>query len=146
MSIWVDGDACPKVVKAILFKAATRTQTMLWIVSNHFFHIPVSPFIKRKIVESGFDQADQYILSHLQKNDLLITSDIPLADAAISKKATVLNPRGKVYTVDNIKQILAARNLNETLRDSGLISGGSTQISKKEIQNFSNHLDHFLTR
>lgn len=146
ITIWVDGDACPKAIKTILYNAANRTQTPLYVISNHYFEIPPSPFIKRHIVESGFDVADQHIIDQLQTNDLVITADIPLADAAISKKAAALNPRGKFYLAENIKQILATRNLNETLRDSGMIRGGPSQMSSKEIQAFSNHLDRYLSQ
>jgi uncharacterized protein len=146
MQIWIDGDACPKVIKTILFAAATRTKTNVIIVANHFVHVPTSPFITRKMVASGFDIADDYIVDNLQENDLVITADIPLADAVIKKKGRALNPRGKLYTLDNIKSILVMRDLNETLRDSGMIRGGAGKISQKEIQNFANHLDRMIAR
>jgi uncharacterized protein len=146
MHIWIDGDACPKMIKNILFSAATRTKTQLIIVSNHFVNIPPSHFITRKIVASGFDVADNYIVENLQENDLVITADIPLADEVISKKGIALNPRGKLYSAENIKHILATRNMNESLRDCGMIRGGAGKISQKEIQSFSNHLDRILSR
>jgi len=146
MKIWVDGDACPKAIKTILFNAAKRTKTLLCIVSNHYFDIPPSPFITRKIVESGFDVVDHYIVEHIEEKDLLITADIPLADAALTKNAAALNPRGKFYLAENIKQILATRNINEVLRDSGMIRGGGSQMSAKDIQEFSNHLDRYLAQ
>ena len=146
MHIWIDGDACPKVIKNILFSAAKRTKTHLVIVSNHFIEIPPSPFIQRQIVSAGFDIADNYIVENTQPNDLVITADIPLADAIIAKRGIALNPRGKLYTQENIKQILAARNFNETLRDTGVITGGPGKISPKEVQAFSNHIDRLLNK
>ena len=145
MQIWIDGDACPKAIKTILFNAANRTKTNLIIVSNHFVNIPASPFIKRWMVGAGFDVADQKIIDHVEPNDLVITADIPLADAILSKNAIALNPRGKLYSASNIKHILAMRNINETLRDSGMISGGAAAMSSREVQEFSNHLDRILS-
>jgi uncharacterized protein len=146
MTIWLDGDACPKPIKDVLCRAATRTQSQLMIVANHFFPTPPSPFIKKQLVGAGFDVADNYIVEHLTPGDLVITADIPLADAAISKGGTVINPRGELYSAHNIKQHLASRNMNESLRSSGLISGGPSKLGAKEIQQFSNHLDKFLTQ
>ncbi|MCH9690015.1 MAG: YaiI/YqxD family protein [Gammaproteobacteria bacterium] len=146
MTIWLDGDACPKPIKDVLCRAATRTQTQLIIVANHFFQTPPSPFIKKQLVGAGFDVADNYIVAHLTPGDLVITADIPLADEAISKGGTVINPRGVLYSAHNIKQHLASRNMNESLRSSGLISGGPSKLGAKEIQQFSIHLDRFLTK
>jgi uncharacterized protein YaiI (UPF0178 family) len=144
MQIWIDGDACPKPIKEIVFRAANKQKVPLMIVANHFIPIPPSPWIKRIMVESGFDKADQYILEHIKVNDLVITSDIILADFIVTKKAIALNPKGKLYTQDNIKHSLAMRNLNESLRSSGLISGGGGQLSPRDIQQFSNHLDRII--
>jgi len=146
MKIWIDGDACPKVIKQILFRAAIKRSVPLCIVANHTTITPPSLFIKRIIVESGFDAADIYIVAHLEKNDLVITADTILADLVIDKKAIALNPRGTLYSVNNIKQIVTMRNLNETLRSTGLIRGGLSQLSAKEVQNFSNHLDKIITQ
>ncbi|WP_131783348.1 YaiI/YqxD family protein [Legionella gresilensis] len=145
MSIWVDGDACPKVIKQIIFRAAIKRSVLVTIVANHYAVIPPSPFIKRVIVSAGFDKADNYIITHLQSKELVITADIILADHVIAKQAYALNPRGTLYSANNIKQILSMRNLNESLRDNGLISGGADKLSSKEIQNFSNHLDRFIS-
>lgn len=146
MTLWLDGDACPKQVKEVLCRAATRTETLLMIVSNHFFTTPPSPFIKKHLVGSGFDVADNYIVEHIQPGDLLITADIPLADAAISKGGTVINPRGELYTTQNIKQHLAHRNMNESLRSTGMLRGGPPKLGPKELQQFSNNLDRFLAQ
>ncbi len=145
MTIWLDGDACPKPIKDILCRAATRTETQLIIVANHFFSTPPSKFIKKQLVGAGFDVADNYIVAHLTPGDLLITADIPLADAAISKGGIVINPRGELYTTQNIKQYLAHRNMNESLRSTGHLSGGPSKLGAKEIQQFSNYLDKILT-
>lgn len=146
MNIWIDGDACPKAIKQIIFRAAVKRQVPVILVANHLATIPASPFIKRIMVEKGFDSADNYIVSQVQRNDLVITADIILADLIISKQAHALNPRGTLYSVNNIKQVLSVRNLNESLRDSGMIRGGLDTLSAKEIQSFSNHLDRIITQ
>lgn len=144
MKIWIDGDACPKAIKQILFRAAVKRQVMVIIVANHLATVPSSSFIKRVQVESGFDKADNYIVSQVEACDLVITADIILADEVITKGALVLNPRGTMFTSNNIKQILAMRHMNESLRESGLIRGGLEALNSKEIQNFSNHLDRII--
>jgi len=146
MQIWMDGDACPKAIKNILYAAAMRTKTPLFIVANHFISHPPSPYIKSRMVPSGFDVADNKILESMSENDLVITADIPLANAVVDKNGLALNPRGKLYTQENIKEVLAMRNLNQSLRDSGLISGGAGVLSKKEIQAFANNLDKIITQ
>lgn len=142
--IWVDADACPNVIKEILFRAANRTKTVITFVANQSIRVPPSPFIKKVRVSSGFDVADNYIVQHMQQGNLIITADIPLADAVIEKDGIALNPRGELYLKNNIKQKLAIRNLNESLRSNGMLAGGPMQISKKEIQLFSNALDRSL--
>lgn len=144
MQIWIDGDACPKAIKQILFRAAVKRQVMVIMVANHLPIIPPSSFIKRVQVEAGFDKADNYISHHLEAKDLVITADIILADQVISKDALALTPRGVLYTSNNIKQVLTMRNMNESLRESGVIRGGLDVLSAKEIQNFSNHLDKII--
>jgi uncharacterized protein YaiI (UPF0178 family) len=142
--IWVDADACPKIIKDILFRAAIRTSTAMVLVANQPLSTPISPFIKKIQVSAGFDVADHYIIQHTQAGDLVITADIPLADAVIEKGATALNPRGEVYTEDNIKQQLSVRNLHAELRSGGLMSGGPGTLSKRDVQNFANGLEKFL--
>lgn len=146
MKIWIDGDACPKPIKQILFRAAMKRKIPLLIVANHLATIPSSPYIKKVLVEAGFDKADDYIVKYIEKNDLLITSDIILADHVIKKDALALNPRGTLYSNKNIKQILTMRNLNESLQSNGLIQGGPSALSLKDIQAFSNHLDKIITQ
>lgn len=146
MKIWIDGDACPNVIKDILFKAAIRTQTPLTIVSNHFSKIPPSPYINRQIVQAGFDAADNKIVEQIQANELVITSDIPLANQVLEKNGKALNPRGDYYTQENIKQKLAVRDFNESLRESGMLNSKHAKLSNKEIHAFSNHLDKYLAQ
>lgn len=146
MNIWIDGDACPKQVKQILFRAATKRKVPLLIVANHLVNVPASPFIKRILVESGFDKADQYILEHITKYDLAITGDTLLAELILEKEAFALNSRGLLYTQDNIKHIVTMRNINESLRSSGMVQGGPAQLQQKDIVSFSNHLDRIITK
>lgn len=146
LTIWIDGDACPRPIKDLTFRAATRTKTDLIIVSNHFLAIPPSPFLKAIQVGSGFDMVDRYIVDHLQPGDLIITADLPFADAVVTGGARALNPRGMLYTANNIKQMLGHRNINETMRSGGLISGGPSAITAKDIQRYANQLDHILQK
>ena len=146
MQIWVDGDACPKLIKDLLFRAAVRTQTYLMIVSNHTLSVPASAYIKRWQVGYGFDVADNYIVDNMQAGDLVITADIPLADDVVTKGGVALNPRGELYTANNIKQLLARRNLNESLRSCQVIKGGPDKLSAKEVQVFANTLDTLLAK
>jgi uncharacterized protein YaiI (UPF0178 family) len=146
MKIWIDGDACPKAIKQILFRAAIKRSVQVCMVANHLATIPPSPFIKRVLVEGGFDKADKFIVASIEPQDLVITADIILADEAITKGALALNPRGTLYTANNIKQVLKLRNFNESLRESGLASGGLEALSPKDVQNFSNHLDRIISQ
>ena len=145
MHIWIDADACPKVIKEILFRAAERTQTSLILVSNHEIFIPYSSFISKVRVESGFDVADNKIVESMQPGDLVITADIPLADAVIKKGSLALDPRGRLYSEENIKQRLVMRHLMEQLRDSGTITGGPTSFSQQDRRAFANQLDRLIT-
>lgn len=142
--IWVDADACPKIIKDILYRAANRTKTSVTLVANQFLIIPPSAFIKKIQVGQGFDIADNYIVQMMQCGDVVITADIPLADAVVSKGGIALNPRGDVYSERNIKQRLAIRDFSESLRSSGIITKGPEKLGKKEIQSFANSLDRIL--
>ncbi|WP_019215603.1 YaiI/YqxD family protein [Legionella tunisiensis] len=146
MKIWVDADACPNVVKDILFRAAERTRTNLILVANTFLIIPHSQFITTVRVEKGFDAADNYIVQQVVANDLVITADIPLAAAIIAKQGLALNPRGELYTANDIKQRLGLRDMMEQLRSGGLNIGGPTTYSTKETASFANALDRILAR
>lgn len=145
MKIWVDADACPKKIKEILFRAAIRTKTKLILVSNHAISTPASPFISKIQVIAGFDVADNKIAQNIEAGDLLITADIPLADAVINKSAIALNPRGELYSKENIKERLSLRNLSTDLRNSGISTSGPSTLSKNEIQRFANTLDSILS-
>jgi len=146
MKIWIDADACPKVVKEILFRAAVRTKTQLTLVANQYIPKPKSPLINAIQVKQGFDEADNYIVDNLDVGDIVITADIPLASDAVDKGATVINPRGEQYTEENIKQRLRMRNLMEELRSTGEVSGGPSSYNQKDGQAFANCLDRLLAK
>ncbi|MFP8968466.1 YaiI/YqxD family protein [Pokkaliibacter sp. CJK22405] len=146
MSIWVDADACPNVVKEILFKAAQRTQTPLTLVANQWIKTPPSPFIKALQVPSGFDVADHEIVRLCQPGDLVITADLPLAAEIIEKGGHALNPRGEMYTTENIRGRLNMRDFMDTLRSSGIHTGGPAPLSAQDRQQFANSLDRYLAK
>jgi len=146
MHIWVDADACPKIIKDILFRAAIRTKTSLTLVANSLLTYPNSPFIRSVQVEKGFDRADHYIISHLKAYDLVITADIPLAAEVVAKQALAINPRGELYTENNIRQRLNLRDMNEQLRATGQRIGGPAVLSIKEKTAFANALDRCLAK
>jgi len=146
MNIWVDADSCPVVIKDILFRAANRTEVQLTLVANQTLRIPVSPYIKFLKVTSGFDVADNEIVKRLNAGDLVVTSDIPLAAEVIEKRAYVLSPRGEVFSTDNIKERLTMRDFMDTLRSSGIETGGPQSLSHSDRKSFANHLDKLLTR
>ncbi len=144
MHIWVDADACPNVIKDILYRAAQRAERSLTLVANQALRTPASPYIKTVQVSAGFDVADNYIVQQVAEGDLVITADIPLAAAVIERGADALNPRGEHYTPDNIQQRLAMRNFMAEMRDIGEVSGGPPAISKSDRQAFANVLDRML--
>ena len=146
MDIWVDADACPAVIRDILFRAAERTGTQLTLVANQAVRIPPSRCIKFIKVAPGFDVADNEIVKRLAAGDLVITGDIPLAAEAIEKGARALNPRGELYSTDNIRARLNMRDFMDTLRASGINTGGQPTLSHGERQAFANNLDRLLTR
>lgn len=146
MQIWVDADACPVVIKEILFRAAKRVQVRTVLVANQELQIPASPYIDSVLVRSGLDIADNYIAQHLQVGDLVITADIPLAAAAVEKGAYALNPRGEFYTQSNIRERLSLRNFMEELRSSGVETGGPPPFGQRDREAFANQLDRFLVK
>ncbi|WP_153916244.1 YaiI/YqxD family protein [Shewanella sp. TC10] len=145
-TIWVDADACPNPVKEMLFRAADRKSVPLILVANQLIRVPASPNISVVRVSSGFDEADNYIVEQLQNGDLVITGDIPLASDAIEKGAMVFNPRGDIYTVDNIKQRLTMRDFMEELRSSGVHTNGPNSFSQADKHAFAKALDKWLSR
>ncbi|TVQ08191.1 MAG: YaiI/YqxD family protein [Leptolyngbya sp. DLM2.Bin27] len=146
MQIWVDADACPNVIKEILFRAAKRVEIKTTLVANQELQIPGSPFIDSVLVRSGLDVADSYIVQHLQPQDLVITADIPLAAEAIEKGAYALNPRGEFYDAGNIRERLSMRNFLAELRSGGVETGGPPPFSQRDTAAFANQLDRFLTK
>lgn len=146
MRIWVDADACPNVIKEILFRASERTQVPLTLVANQPLRTPSSPLIRQLQVASGFDEADRRIVELVASGDLVITADIPLAAKVIEKGALALNPRGELYTEDNVRERLAMRNLMDELRGGGMITGGPAVLNQSDRQAFANALDRVLTR
>jgi uncharacterized protein len=145
MKIWVDADACPVVIKNILFKAAERTGVQLTLVANQVMSIPSSHCIKMIRVASGFDVADKEIVKRVSVGDLVITGDIPLAAEVIEKGGHALNPRGTMYSEDNIKEYLTMRDLKDSLRASGIDTGGPSALSQRNRNDFANHLNKLLT-
>lgn len=146
MKIWVDADACPVVIKEILFKAAERTGVELTLVANQAVRIPSVRCIHFIRVASGLDVADNEIVKRLGVGDLVVTADIPLAANVIEKGGLALNPRGELYRADDIRSRLSVRDFMDTLRASGIDTGGPPVLNKTDRQNFANQLDKFLTR
>lgn len=144
MQIWVDADACPKVIKEILFRAAERTGTLLTLVANRSLNVPSSRYVKSLQVTFGFDVADNEIVKRLTVGDLVITGDIPLAAEVIAKGGYALSPRGEFYSASNIKARLTMRDFMETLRASGIHTDGPPAFSQKDRRTFAGHLDKFL--
>jgi uncharacterized protein YaiI (UPF0178 family) len=147
MKIWVDADACPVVIKEILFRAAERMKIETILVANHAMRIPPSKYISRVHVSSGFDVADDEIVKRISKGDLVITGDIPLASEVIDNGGQALNPRGELYTTENIRSILNVRDFMDTMRSSGVeMSGGPAPLSQTDRKNFANNLDRILAQ
>ena len=146
MKIWVDADACPVAIKNILYRAAKRTGVQLTLVANRPLRIPSSPGIKMIQVASGFDVADNEIVKQLGIGDLVITSDIPLAAEVIENGGYALNPRGQLYSADNIRALLNMRDFMDTLRASGIDTGGPPELSQSDRKSFADHLDKLLTK
>jgi uncharacterized protein len=146
ISIWVDADACPKVIREILFRAATRLELPLTLVANHVLPVPQSPWVKAVQVAQGFDVADNYIVEQVCQDDLVITADIPLAAELIAKGAGVISPRGEQFTKNNIGQRLNMRDFMETMRSSGEVGGGPPALGPRDKQAFANALDRYLAR
>jgi len=144
--IWVDADACPTVIKEILYRAAERAQVVLTLVANQPLRVPNSRFIRTVQVMQGFDVADNEIVQRAAAGDLVITADIPLADEVISKGARALNPRGEMYTPATIKARLNMRDFMDTLRSSGIQTGGPAALSQTERKAFADQLDRWLQR
>ena len=146
MHIWVDADACPAVIKDILFRAAERTRIPMTLVANQMLRTPPSAYIRARQVPHGIDVADSHIVRELQAGDLVITADIPLASDVIAKGGHALNPRGEFYTTETIEERLALRNFLDELRGTGVRTGGPEALGTADRKRFADQLDRFLTR
>lgn len=144
MPIWVDADACPKVIKEMLYRAADRTSTLITFVANQSLSVPPSPWLKTLRVAAGFDVADNEIVQRAQPGDLVITADIPLAAEVMEKGAIALNPRGERYSDATIRERLTMRDFMDTLRSSGIQTGGPATLNQRDRQQFANELDKWL--
>jgi len=146
MQIWVDADACPNVIKEVLFRAAERTGTLVTLVANQTIRTPPSKFVRTLRVESGFDVADNEIVKRVETGDLVITADIPLAAEVIEKGGMALNPRGERYTTETIRERLNMRDFMDTMRASGIQTGGPATMNQRDRQQFANELDKWLVQ
>ncbi|MCE0493066.1 YaiI/YqxD family protein [Vibrio salinus] len=146
MKIWVDADACPKPIRETIIKAAERTKIPCTFVANHVIPLPKRLNITMLQVESGFDVADNEIARRVRENDLVITADIPLANDVIEKKAQALSPRGELFTTENIKSRLNIRDFMDTMRSSGVHTGGPAALSQADKRAFAGHLDRILSK
>lgn len=146
MPIWVDADACPRPVKDILFRAAERTGVALTLVANHAMALPRRPNVRMLQVSGGFDVADQEIMQRVAPGDLVITADIPLAADVIARGAAALNPRGEMYSTDTIRSLLTMRDFMDTMRSSGVVTGGPPAFSQADRQAFAGQLDRWLAQ
>lgn len=144
--IWVDADACPRQAKDVLFRAAEKRAVKVTLVANQYIKTPPSKYVRAIQVPSGFDVADDEIVKRMNAGDIVVTGDVPLADLVVAKGGRALNPRGTVYTSENIKDHLSRRDLLDELRGSGMVSGGPDAYGNKEVQAFANALDRELTR
>lgn len=140
-TIWVDADACPKAVKEIVFKTSLRLKINIILVANDYQNIPQSDLIKLFVVNKGFDAADKYIAEHVEIHEVVVTADIPLAALVLKKKAIALDPRGKIYTANNISSILSMRDILKEFRDAGTITSGPAVFSPKDVKQFADSLN-----
>jgi hypothetical protein len=146
MKIWIDADACPRIIKEVVFKAALRLRISTTLVANSGMFVPRSPLIGIDVVGGGVDEADRHIVAQAARGDLVVTADIPLASALVEQGVVAIDPRGLVYSANNVKEALATRNLMHDLRESGLAQGGPAPLGPKDRERFANALDRELTR
>ncbi|MDH5580361.1 MAG: YaiI/YqxD family protein [Bdellovibrionales bacterium] len=144
--IWIDADACPKVIKEVIFKFSARFKVHVCLVANSYMNIPHDPLVSFVKVESGADVADMYIAKHASTEDLVVTADIPLANEIVKKGALAINPRGELYDEENISERLSMREFMKDLRDNGLVTGGPDTFSTKDKISFTNSLNKVLTK
>jgi hypothetical protein len=146
VQIWVDADACPNVIKEILFRVAERARIMVTLLANQPVAVPRQQYVRAVQVSQGFDVADNEIVLRCEPGDLVITADIPLAAEVIAKGGTALNPRGELYTKENVKARLNMRDFMDTMRSSGVHTGGPPALNQRDRQAFANALDRFIAR
>ena len=146
MQIWIDSDACPRAIKDIALKAAQRLRLLITFVANQSQQLPRAEHVRFIQVEKGQDVADSYILAHAQQGDLVITQDIPLAAELVARSIHAINPRGELYTPENIRERLNLRDFMDSMRGAGLVSGGPPPFNEKDKQLFANSLDRLLTK
>jgi len=146
LKIWIDADACPRVVKDIIFKTSFRLQVPVCLVANSYMSVPQAPLITTVLVEKGMDIADFYIFDNVTENDLVITADIPLAARVVEKGATAIDPRGDLYTDENVRERLSMRDFMKNLRDSGVDTGGPPPFGPKDKERFANSVNRVLTK
>lgn len=146
MKVWIDADACPKMVKELIFKASFRLKVDVCLVANSYLTIPLAPNLSFIKVDSGADVADAYIVEHSSEEDLIVTADIPLAALIVEKGATAINPRGEIYTEENISERLSVRNFMQDLRDGGVDTGGPPPLGPKDKERFANAFDRIMTQ
>jgi uncharacterized protein len=147
LKIWIDADACPKVIKEVIYKASFRLKIPVCLVANSYHSVPPGSLVTAIQVDHGADVADQYIVEHVEKNDLVITADIPLADFVVQKEAMAINPRGELYTEENIRERLSIRDFMKELRDgAGIDTGGPASFGPKDKEQFTNALNRILTK
>ena len=146
MQIWVDAVACPTVIREFLFRAAERTGVRMTLVANKSLRLPVASNLRFLQVPQGFDAADKRIVELMEPDDLVVTADVPLAAAAIEKGGVALNPRGELYTQENVRERLSMRNFMDELRSGGVNTGGPAALSQRERQLFANQLDRWLAK
>ncbi len=146
MRIWIDGDACPVVIKELLFRAAVRVKVLVTVVANEKLRVPVSEFIQTLVVGSGMNVADKQIVELVEAGDLVVTADVPLAAHVVQKGGIALNPRGEIYTAENIGERITMRNLMDELRGNDLVTGGPAPFGTKDKQAFANQLDRLLAK
>ena len=146
MKIWIDADACPKVIKEVVFKTSFRSKIPVLLVANSYMAVPPDSLIRSIQVDKGADVADSYIVDHLEAGDLVVTADIPLAALVVEKDATAINPRGELYTEENISERLSMRDFMQEMRDSGMNTGGPPPFGPKDKESFANSLNRLLAK
>ncbi len=146
LKIWIDADACPRVVKDLVFRASSRLKVPVCLVANRYMPVPPEPLITSVLVDKGMDIADSYIFDNVTENDIVITADIPLAALVVEKGATAIDPRGELYTEDNVRERLSMRDFIKGLRDNGVDTGGPPPFGPKDKERFANSVNRVLTK